>query len=154
MPESLKTFFLSSEDETEQLAKQLGQSILLGVVIFLKGDLGAGKTTFVRGLLRSLQFSGKVKSPTFTLVKQYDFAWGVIYHFDLYRLAHPEEMDFIGIREYFTPESIVFVEWPENGQGYLPPPDLELSFQILPEGRKVALKAHSAKGQALLLDLK
>lgn len=154
MPESLKTFFLSSEDETERLAKQLGQSILPGVVIYLIGELGVGKTTFVRGLLRTLQFGGKVKSPTFTLVEQYDFSWGMVYHFDLYRLTHPEELDFIGIREYFTLESIVFIEWPENGEGYLPSADLELSFKILVEGREVALKAHSPKGQALMLDLK
>lgn len=154
MSEPLKAFFLSLEQETEALAKQFAYHVLPGSVIFLKGDLGAGKTTFVRGFLRGLNFAGKVKSPTFTLVEEYDLSQGSLYHFDLYRLSHPEELNFIGIREYFTPTSLVFIEWPERGQGSLPLADVEVSFQILPEGREVQIKSYSEKGQALLLALK
>lgn len=122
---------LKDEKATENLARAMASASFPGLVVFLKGELGSGKTTFVRGFLRGLNFSGSVKSPTYTLVEEYDFAWGALYHFDLYRLAHPGELEFIGIREYFAESAMVLVEWPERGKGVLKEPDLELCFNFI-----------------------
>lgn len=146
---------LKDEKETENLAKALAEVACPGSVIFLKGELGTGKTTFVRYFLRALGFTGSVKSPTYTLVEEYDFAFGAVYHFDLYRLSHPRELEFIGISEYFSESSIVLVEWAERGEGVLGNPDLELHFKMMDDNqdlgsRKVSIEAYTDRGKVLL----
>jgi tRNA threonylcarbamoyladenosine biosynthesis protein TsaE len=149
-----KLIHLSSEKATLSLASLLASQARPSLTIFLQGDLGSGKTTFARGFLRGLNFWGSVKSPTFTLVEEYDFAWGAVYHFDLYRLSDPEELEFIGIREYFAESSIVLVEWPERGKGVLKEPDLFLHFNLFEgDARKVSIEALSDRGQVLIQGL-
>lgn len=144
---------LKDEKTTENLARVLAKLAFPGAVIFLKGELGTGKTTFVRYFLRGLGFSGSVKSPTYTLVEEYDFAWGAVYHFDLYRLSHPGELEFIGIQEYFTESALALVEWPERGKGVLRDPDLQLHFTMNEDqggqARQVLIEAYSDRGRKL-----
>ncbi|WP_077216971.1 tRNA (adenosine(37)-N6)-threonylcarbamoyltransferase complex ATPase subunit type 1 TsaE [Piscirickettsia litoralis] len=118
----------------------------------LHGDLGAGKTTLTRGFLRGLQVTGAVKSPTYTLVELYDTPAVNVAHFDLYRLADPEELLFIGIEEYLA-ERLCIVEWPEKGLGVLPVADLECIISYEDEGRHLQFKAGSQAGQAVLVQL-
>lgn len=120
---------MPDETATQAVAQQLAtQAPRQGVVVFLDGDLGMGKTTFVRGFLRALGWTGVVKSPTYTLVEPYEWGQYRIYHFDLYRLGDPEELEFIGIRDYLTPDSLCFVEWPQRGAGVMPGADITLGF--------------------------
>ena len=115
--------YLNSAEETEQFGAELFKSVPSKCLIFLYGDLGAGKTTLVRGFLRSAGYSGTVKSPTYTLVEEYKIGGRYLYHFDLYRVVDPEELEWIGIRDYFDQDSICFIEWPDKGKGFLPDPD-------------------------------
>jgi len=112
-------------------------------VVFLHGQLGAGKTTLVRGILRALGHDGVVKSPTYTLLEPYEIGDRMIYHFDLYRIADSEELDFIGIDELMDAEAIKFVEWPEHGGRRLPPADVDIHLSLEGEGRRVEVFTHS-----------
>lgn len=112
-----------------------------GGLVFLNGDLGTGKTTLVRGLLRSLGFKGTVKSPTYALVEPYRIAGRDIYHFDLYRLADPEELEYMGVRDYLSSEALCLIEWPEKAQGFLPEENLKLFIQHDDEARKVSIES-------------
>jgi tRNA threonylcarbamoyladenosine biosynthesis protein TsaE len=120
-----------------------------GGVVFLHGNLGAGKTTFVRGCLRAAGFQGAVKSPTFTLVEEYMLDSLTLYHFDLYRLNDPEELEWMGIRDYFRPGTLSFIEWPERGAGHLPDPDMALELRYYPPGREAILSFNTKHGQQI-----
>ena len=106
-------------------------------LVFLRGQLGAGKTTLVRGILRAWGYSGSVKSPTYTLLEPYEVDGKTIYHFDLYRIGDSEELDFIGIDELMDADAIKFVEWPELGSGRLPDPDVDIRLSLEGEGRRI-----------------
>jgi len=124
-----------------------------GLVAHLTGDLGAGKTTLSRGLLWALGHSGAVKSPTYTLVESYQPGARVVHHFDLYRLTDPEELEYLGLDEYFDGQSLCLVEWPERGAGVIGPPDLAIRLRVSGDGREGALQAFSETGQRWLRDL-
>ncbi|MGB5148047.1 MAG: tRNA (adenosine(37)-N6)-threonylcarbamoyltransferase complex ATPase subunit type 1 TsaE [Porticoccaceae bacterium] len=131
----------------------LGARLWPGAIIFLSGTLGAGKTSLCQGILAALGHAGPVKSPTYTLVEPYTLTHGNGYHFDLYRLIDPEELEWIGGRDYFDGESICLIEWPERGAGALPPPDLTLSLELAGTGRALWITAGNARGRALLAEL-
>ena len=132
--------YLADETATEQLGAELARTLTSGQVIFLRGELGAGKTTLVRGLLRALGHTGKVKSPTYTLIEPYDVPIGKIYHLDLYRLSYPEELEYIGLRDLLETSSILLVEWPERGRDYLPAPSVEIQLEHQMPGRICRIK--------------
>jgi tRNA threonylcarbamoyladenosine biosynthesis protein TsaE len=120
------------------------------MVVWLSGDLGAGKTTLTRGLLRAFHYAGRVKSPTFTLVEHYPFSSFNLYHFDLYRFADPEEWEDAGFREYFNDRSICLVEWPEKAADTLPGADLLIRLEMAGEGRLARLKGITEVGKACM----
>lgn len=140
------TLFLADEAATLALGAALGQQTAGHGVIYLEGDLGAGKTTLTRGLLRSLGHAGAVKSPTFTLVEPYEMNGMRAWHFDLYRLSDPEELEFLGIRDYFAADDLCIIEWPQRGAGVLPEPDLRITMRPSGQGRAVLLEPCSARG--------
>ncbi|NWD66185.1 tRNA (adenosine(37)-N6)-threonylcarbamoyltransferase complex ATPase subunit type 1 TsaE [Pseudomonas gingeri] len=122
-------------------------------VIFLEGDLGAGKTTLSRGIIRGLGHVGAVKSPTFTLVEPYEIGDIRAFHFDLYRLVDPEELEYMGIRDYFDGAALCLVEWPQQGQGFLPKPDLTITISSHNGGRSLYLLSQGARGDSWCADL-
>lgn len=141
---------LPDEAATLALGARLGRALVPGLAIWLRGDLGAGKTTLTRGLLRELGFPGRVKSPTYTLVELYELSRFNLYHFDLYRFADPDEWEDAGFREYFNDTSVCLVEWPDKAGGMLPGADLSLELEFSGEGRIARLHAASAAGMSCL----
>jgi tRNA threonylcarbamoyladenosine biosynthesis protein TsaE len=138
---------LDDENATYALAKRFAAQLNPGMVIYLHGDLGAGKTTLVRGVLNALGYKGRVKSPTYTLVEPYHVAGLDLRHFDLYRLQNEEEWDSAGFRDEFDGHNIFFIEWPERAEGFLPKEDVSIEFEILPHGRNVEISGRTPTGR-------
>lgn len=154
----VKTFRWADEAATSAFATRLAQHWLqqpasANMVVLLHGDLGAGKTTLTRGLLRGLGFTGRVKSPTYTLVEPYKDSRISVYHFDFYRFTHAEEFLEAGLDEYFEGDGVRLVEWPDRAHPYLPAADLEVLLHVAPSGgRELSLRALSPEGQTCLND--
>lgn len=131
--------YLHNTEETERFGAEIYYSLPSKCVVYLYGELGAGKTTLVRGCLRAAGYTGTVKSPTYNLVEEYTIAGKKIIHFDLYRITDPEELEWIGIDDYFNQDSICFIEWPDKGKGFLPEPDTVISLAVQGSGRLVEI---------------
>ncbi|MBK1653621.1 tRNA (adenosine(37)-N6)-threonylcarbamoyltransferase complex ATPase subunit type 1 TsaE [Allochromatium vinosum] len=144
---------LDTPESQMAFGARLASALKPPCVIFLEGDLGTGKTTLTRGILRGLGHSGAVRSPTYTLVEPYALTGFELYHFDLYRLGDPEELDYLGLRDLLGSASIWIVEWPARGAGLLPKPDLCIRLAHLDMGRRLTLMAMSPSGQTLLADV-
>jgi tRNA threonylcarbamoyladenosine biosynthesis protein TsaE len=142
--------FLADPQATEGFGARLSDCCRERLVVFLHGNLGAGKTTLVRGFLRAAGCTGPVRSPTYTLVEPYSAQRGVFYHLDLYRLADPEELEWIGARELFDGEQVCLIEWPERGAGFLPQADLHVYLRADRGGRRVRLESGTERGDAVL----
>ncbi len=144
---------IASPEEMESFGLALGQLCPATFSIYLQGDLGAGKTTLARGILRGCGFQGKVKSPTYTLVETYSSAGREIFHFDLYRLESAEELANIGFRDYFADNALILVEWPEKAATLLPAADLVIHFQIGEGTRLLHLQKGSQQAEKLIEQL-
>ena len=141
--------FLPDEDATLALGAALSTALEPGTIVHLRGELGAGKTTLVRGVLRGLGWRGPVKSPTYALVEVYELSRLHLHHFDFYRFHDPREWIDAGFRESFSGANVSLVEWPEKAAGLLPPPDVEIALTASGSGRNASLRASSPTGMAL-----
>nr|WP_301542434.1 tRNA (adenosine(37)-N6)-threonylcarbamoyltransferase complex ATPase subunit type 1 TsaE [Pseudomonas sp. CVAP\ len=150
--------YLANEDAMVALGNRIAQVTQGHGIIFLDGDLGAGKTTLSRGIIRGLGHVGAVKSPTFTLVEPYEIGDIRAFHFDLYRLVDPEELEFLGIRDYLEDDALCLIEWPQKGAGFLPKPDLTITISPHDSGRSLNLSPQGLRGEswcaALALEFK
>jgi tRNA threonylcarbamoyladenosine biosynthesis protein TsaE len=147
------TRFLPDEDATLAFGAALAYALTPGLTIYLIGDLGAGKTTLTRGVLRGLGYTGKVKSPTYNLVELYNVSSLYLYHFDFYRFADPQEWEDAGFREYFNAESVCLVEWPEKAGEFLPAADLRIELVAEQSGRSLQVHAATEAGKQCLARL-
>ncbi len=135
--------FLQDEAATLQYGNSLAKRLRGDELVLLRGDLGAGKTTLVRGILRGLGHTGSVKSPTYTLLEPYELAQQTVYHFDFYRIVDSQELEFIGIDELMDADAIKLVEWPEHAADKLPDPDLEILLEVEGAGRRLEIRAQN-----------
>ena len=138
--------FLPDAAATQALGARLATCCQGGGVVFFQGQLGAGKTTLVRGLLRALGYMGPVKSPTYALIESYHLSSREVHHLDLSRLADPEELEWVGIRDLITADALVLIEWPEQGVGILPTADLKLAMNYREQGREIEFSSGSETG--------
>lgn len=145
--------FLSTAEDTEALGGRLARLVPAGCIIHLRGELGTGKTTLVRGFLRALGFQGPVRSPTYTLIEPYTVDNSQVLHCDLYRLTDPTELEYLGLRDFIDEQHILLVEWPEYGAAMTPAADLDMRLRHAGSHRSCELNAQSAQGEALLRKL-
>lgn len=138
---------LADEGATLALARRLTSLLEPGMVIYLRGDLGAGKTTLVRGMLNALGYAGRVKSPTYTLLEPYHAGGLDLRHFDLYRLNDEQEWESAGFRDEFDGNNVLFIEWPEKARGLLPAADIEIRLEIREQGREAEIRANTDMGK-------
>lgn len=142
---AIRTGFLADEAKTLALGEQLGRQIATPAVVFLSGELGAGKTTFSRGFLRGRGYAGSVKSPTYTIVEPYEALPEMpVFHLDLYRLGAAEELAYLGLEDYLAREGVMLIEWPERGLSHLPSPTFQITLTPEHEGRSITLRARDA----------
>jgi len=135
-----REFVTLNESETLALGRELARRFAGGDIIYLSGDLGAGKTTLVRGLLRALGFEGRVKSPSYGLIESYTIDGRDIHHLDLYRLGHGEEIAYLGLEDLLDQDSLLLIEWPERGEGWLPAANWHIRIHDRPGGgRRIAI---------------
>ena len=150
-------FLLHEEAGTQALGAALSRTLIPGLVIYLQGELGAGKTTLTRALLHAAGHQGHVKSPTYTLCEPYSLTLGGhgvdVFHFDLYRMKSAEEFLDAGFRDLFNAQNICIVEWPEQGEAVLPRPDIRIIMSVADQGRQITLRASTNKGEACLKQL-
>lgn len=155
VPEAPRRLSLELEDEVASLGlgQRLAATLPVRAVVHLQGDLGAGKTTLARALLRALGVEGAIKSPTYTLIERYPVEGGEVAHLDLYRIADPEELSFLGLDELADSARLWLVEWAERGAAFLPSPDLRIRLAVAGAGRRADLEALSEEGARWLIEL-
>ncbi|ANI52264.1 MULTISPECIES: tRNA (adenosine(37)-N6)-threonylcarbamoyltransferase complex ATPase subunit type 1 TsaE [Pseudomonas] len=142
------TLYLADEQAMSDFGARIARITQGHGLIFLEGNLGMGKTTLSRGIIRGLGHVGAVKSPTFTLVEPYEIGDVRAFHFDLYRLVDPEELEFLGIRDYFEDDALCLIEWPDKGAGFLPKPDLTITISPQDSGRSLTILSQGSRGEA------
>lgn len=142
------TLYLADEQAMSDFGARIARITQGHGLIFLEGNLGMGKTTLSRGIIRGLGHVGAVKSPTFTLVEPYEIGEIRAFHFDLYRLVDPEELEFLGIRDYFEDDALCLIEWPDKGAGFLPKPDLTITISPQDSGRSLKILSQGSRGKA------
>ena len=142
------TLYLADEQAMSDFGARIARVTQGHGLIFLEGNLGMGKTTLSRGIIRGLGHVGAVKSPTFTLVEPYEIGDVRAFHFDLYRLVDPEELEFLGIRDYFEDDAMCLIEWPDKGAGFLPKPDLTITISPQDSGRSLNILSQGSRGEA------
>ena len=140
---------VGSEQAVADLAVRFAASVEVPAVIYLRGDLGAGKTTFARAYVHALGFTGYVKSPSYGLLETYQAGGQKVLHLDLYRIEDPEELEYLALRDLFDDQSVLLVEWPDRGEHYLPKPDLVLDFGENDESRFISCRVFSDRGRLL-----
>ncbi len=145
-----RSVYLPDEAATLAFGGRLARVLEPGLYVALSGNLGSGKTTLTRGILRGLGYQGKVKSPTYTLVELYNLSKLDLYHFDFYRFNNPQEWLDAGFRDHFEPRNICLVEWPERAEGLLPPPDLKIALNEEGGGRRARIAAETEHGKRCL----
>lgn len=144
---------LTNEKATKNEARNLASLCYPALVVGFSGPIGAGKTTFIRFFLQALGITENIKSPTYSLIESYKYAAGSIHHFDLYRLTTPDELEYLGYKEFFTDKTICCIEWPEHALDYLPNIDLHYHFKVIGKMRKLIIVAGTVKGQIILQNL-
>lgn len=142
--------FLANEQASTWVAMQLAVCVTAPLVLTFSGSIGSGKTTIIRAMLQRLGIHSAIKSPTFSIVESYPFPWGQLHHFDLYRIHDETELDYIGFRDYFTPDAICCIEWPEQVRQGLEGVDMHLSLSMQGSGRQLTMQACSLKGRDVL----
>jgi len=142
------TLYLADEQAMSDFGARIARITQGHGLIFLEGNLGMGKTTLSRGIIRGLGHAGAVKSPTFTLVEPYEIGDIRAFHFDLYRLVDPEELEYLGIRDYFEDDALCLIEWPDKGAGFLPKPDLTITISPQDSGRSLKILSQGSRGEA------
>jgi tRNA threonylcarbamoyladenosine biosynthesis protein TsaE len=154
MNDTVQSRVLADEEATLDAGARIARASNGQGLITLRGNLGSGKTTLCRGLIRALGHKGAVKSPTYTLVEPYDLGGIRVQHYDLYRLSDPEEVEYLGMRDFLDNQTLTLIEWPEKAKGFLPPIDLDLVLEVLESGRRLTWQAFSPLGEQIAAALR